>query len=237
MPLVGDDRRKSIAGMGTSLGDQAYELIRGDIITCVLEPGIQLFQPQLVQRYGVGITPVREALKRLSHDGLVESVPRIGYIVSQITFSDLFEMFELRLILELNGVRLAVERASDEQLETISKNASFTYTHGNKLSYSEYLAHNTEFHCSITETAGNQRLTAILSRTLDELTRVFHLGLDLRDSADEKLQIHCELADALRRRDSDEAQSQMRHDIERSRERVLEAVQSHAGYNVTLARR
>ncbi len=69
-------------------------------------------------------------------------------------------------------------------------------------SYTNFLKLNAKFHISIAASTGNQRLAFQVSKTMDELTRVFHLGLDLRDSAEEMRQDHLDLIDALRKRDA-----------------------------------
>jgi DNA-binding GntR family transcriptional regulator len=212
-----------------SLADQAYETIKSDIITCVLEPGQQVAQSQLVERYQTGVTPVREALQRLAQEGFVQAIPRFGYVVSPLTFSDIHEMFELRSIVETAGVRLATVRGSEKQLEAISEAANFTYVYKNRQSYSDFLERNTAFHRSIAVAAGNERLVAFISKLLDELTRVFHVGLDLRDSAEEMRDEHIALARVLRERDPDRAEQLVRSQISRSQERVLEALTNRSG--------
>jgi DNA-binding GntR family transcriptional regulator len=207
-----------------SLSDRAYDIIKNDIITCALEPGQQVAQRQLVERYGLGTTPIREALQRLVQEGLVQPIPRFGYLVNPVTLSDVREIFELRSILESGAARLAVERGSQEDLERISQEATFTYVYRDRPSYSEFLSRNAEFHRSIAVLAGNERLADQISRLLDEMTRVFHLGLDLRDSATEMRDEHINLARALSARDGDQAVQIARAQIARSQERVLEAL-------------
>lgn len=211
-------------------------MIKQDIISCVLEPGQQIIQAQLSQDYGIGLTPVREALQRLAQQGLVQSVPRVGYVVSPITFSDLQEIFELRLTLESAALRLAILRASDKQLAEIARMANFTYTYHDKASYKTFLARNADFHTSIAIAGGNRRLADAVARVLDELTRVFHLGLDLRDSAEEKLNDHLRLTEALCDRDSDRAQRLIQEEIERSQKRVYDALRGHMGGRVALTK-
>ena len=91
--------------MNTSLAGQVYEAIKKDIISCALRPGQQIAQQQLAERYGAGITPVREALPKLTREGLVLTIPRFGYLVTTITISDVAEIFELRAILESAAAR------------------------------------------------------------------------------------------------------------------------------------
>lgn len=210
--------------MDRSLSEKAYETIKAEIITCALRPGQQIAQRQLADQYQVGMTPVREALQRLAQEGFVQPIPRFGYVVSPVTFSDVHEIYELRSIAESAAVRLAAVRGSQEQLESISEAAGFTYTYGRRESYREFLERNAAFHRAIAAAAGNQRLVDLISRLLDELTRVFHLGLDLRDSAGEMRDEHVTVARALCDRDPDRAEQIVRSQIERSQQRVLEAL-------------
>jgi len=207
-----------------SLTDQAYRVIKGEIITCALEPGKQIAQQQLAERYQLGLTPVREALQRLAMEGFVQAIPRVGYVVSPITFSDLHEIFELRAIFESAAARLAAVRGTDKQLADFSQAADFTYVYRDTQSYSDFLARNAGFHRALGILAGNGRLADQIARVLDELTRVFHLGLDLRDSAEEMRDEHLALVKALCDRDPLRAEHIVHSQIERSRQRVLEAL-------------
>ena len=210
--------------MAPSLAQKAYELIKNDIIACVLEPGQQIVQSKLAEEYQIGTTPIRDALQRLVQEGLVESMPRFGYIVNQITLSDLNDMYELRSILESAAARLAAVRASEEQLDRIAKLAKVTYVYRDRNKTSEFLATNAEFHGSIAVATGNQRLVSLLSKLFDEMTRLFQLGLDVRDDAEEMREEHVTLAQALCDRDPDRAEQVARELVTRSHERALEAL-------------
>jgi DNA-binding GntR family transcriptional regulator len=207
-----------------NLADKAYDLIRKDILTCSLLPGQQIVQAQLVDKYKMGTTPIREALQRLTHDGLVQPVPRSGYVVSHITFNDLRELYELRSVIEMATVRFAAIRGTEEQLRKIAERANFTYIYNNREDYIRFLERNRDFHCSIAEIGGNKRLTETLSRLLDEMFRIFHLGLDLRDSAEEMREEHVSLAKALCDRDDDLAMKLVSNQITQSLQRVVEAI-------------
>ena len=210
--------------MNTSLAGQVYEAIKKDIISCALGPGQQIAQQQLAERYGVGITPVREALQKLTREGLVLTIPRFGYLVTTITISDVAEIFELRAILESAAARLAAARASDEQVEQLAGLAGYTYVYKDRDSYSDFLAHNRAFHIALAKASGNKRLIAAISHLMDELTRMFHLGLDLKDSAAEMRQEHQELVEVLRQRNPEEAEKIVLAQINRSRQRIYEAL-------------
>lgn len=210
--------------MSLSITDRVYEMLKADIISCVLEPGQQIVQSQLVEKYQAGLTPVREAAQRLVQEGFISPVPRLGYIVSPVTVSDIHEIYELRLIAECAAARIAAIRAPSPVIDEICRKADFTYIHHDRWTYSEFLAGNAAFHVLIASATGNQRLVDVVSRTLDELNRVFHLGLDVRDSAGEMRAEHLALATALREHNAGVAEETMRAQIERSQARVLDAL-------------
>jgi len=205
-----------------SLAHQAYTALRKDILTCELDPGSTIAQSQLVKRYDFGLTPVREALKRLEQEGYVQSIPRFGYLITPITLKDVEDLYDLRLILEQSAVRMAIQRASDEQLAQIQQQATFTYKFKNRLSYLQFLEHNISFHVSIALASGNRKLAEMLANVLNEMTRIFNLGLDLRDSAEEMRNEHILLAAALVQRDIQSAEQIVQDQIVLSRQRVVE---------------
>ncbi len=205
-----------------SLANQAYAALKKDILTCELDPGSTIAQSQLVKRYDFGLTPVREALKRLEQEGYVQSIPRFGYLITPITLKDVEDLYDLRLILEQSAVRMAIQRATDEQLAQIQEKASFTYKFKNRLSYLQFLEHNISFHVSIALASRNRKLAEMLANVLNEMTRIFNLGLDLRDSAEEMRNEHIVLAAALARRDILQAEQIVQDQIMLSRQRVVE---------------
>ena len=209
------------------ISEQAYKSIKDAIVTCELKPGQIIVQGDLAERYEIGITPVREALRQLAQDGFVQPVPRMGYQVSQITNQDIEEIFEIRSILETQSVRLAALRAPVEQLQNIIDLANFTYKYQQKESYLGFLRRNAEFHFSIAAASGNFRLADQVSKILDELNRVFHLGLDISDSAEEMRSDHLSLAKALMKREPDMAEKLVMVEIKRSHDRVKKAIQQY----------
>jgi len=213
--------------MNASLSEQAYQLLRRDIIQCVLQPGLMVAQAQLVERYQLSTTPVREALKRLEQEGYVQSIPRFGYLISPITVEDIENIYELRLFLEKPAVRMAAQRATGVQLAEILEHAQFSYIYKDTHSYQEFLQENVAFHTNVAMASGNRRLGENIGRLLDDMTRIFHLGLDLRDSAEEMKNEHVTLSKALVARDTQLAEQIMEDQIRRSQQRVLEMLNQH----------
>jgi DNA-binding FadR family transcriptional regulator len=117
---------------------------------------------------------------------------------------------------------MAIQRATDEQLAQIQQKATFTYIFKDLGSYLEFLEQNVNFHVSIALVSKNRKLAEILANVLIEMTRIFNLGLDLRDSAEEMRNEHITLAAALVGRNIQLAEQIVQDQIMFSRRRVIE---------------
>jgi DNA-binding GntR family transcriptional regulator len=104
------------AGEDASFADRAYYAIRELIVTLELPPGAVVREPELTELLGIGRTPVREALRRLAQERLIEVYPRRGMFVSKVDVRDLVRLCEVRAALEPEAARLAAERATQADL-------------------------------------------------------------------------------------------------------------------------
>jgi GntR family transcriptional regulator, rspAB operon transcriptional repressor len=214
---------------GRSLARQAYEALKQDILTCELRPGAQIFEGELATRYGTSKTPVREALNLLGQEGLVQVLPRRGYLVAPVTLRDVQEVFQLRLLLETAAAELAAEHITEEALRQLNALVAVRYTYRDRASYARFLRANRDFHIAVAQASGNQRLAAFVGKLLEDMERILHLGLDLRDSAEEMAAEHGELVDALLKGDAALARKVVTEQLQNSRKRVLEALVGQAG--------
>lgn len=206
------------------LSDRAYERIRHDIISCALAPGTEISEAQLCAHYKLGKAPVRMALNRLAHDGLVRAIPRRGYRVTQITLKDIHDVFELRLMLEPVAARMAVGRVDAQRLRVLDEISRSGYQPGDAKSTARFLDANKQFHVTIARATGNARLAEAVEQLLDEMTRLLHLGLGLRDRSQEMSREHRTLIKALARGDGDAAERISREQIDAARSMVLSAI-------------
>src|SRR5262245_7128299 len=206
------------------LTDRAYERIRHDIISCAIAPGTEISETQLCAHYRLGKAPVRMALNRLAHDGLVRAMPRRGYMVTPVTVRDIHDVFELRLMLEPVAARMAAGKVDTQKLQALDETCRAGYQPGDLRSTSRFLDANKAFHVAIAQATGNVRLAGAIEQLLDEMTRLLHLGLGLRNRSQEMLQEHRALTKALTRGDGDTAERICREQIENARNMVLSAI-------------
>ncbi|HLE74115.1 MAG TPA: GntR family transcriptional regulator [Anaerolineales bacterium] len=203
---------------------RVYEELREAIITCSLPPGSIIFEQALAERYQVSKTPVREALQRLVQEGLVEAIHGVGYRILTMTVTDAHEIFEMRLILEKASADRAAQQITQEQLADLSTLAEAAYAYGDYTTYTHFLEANRAFHLAVAQVSGNSRLVSALRASLIEMERLLHLGLDLRDSAEEMREEHLALVQALSSGDARQAVQVMADQIIASRDRVFVAI-------------
>jgi DNA-binding GntR family transcriptional regulator len=106
-------------GEAASLADQAYYAIRELIVSLQYAPGDAISERDLTDRLGIGRTPIREALRQLAQERLVEVYPRRGMFVTTVDVRDLARLCEVRAVLEPEAARLAAERATQDDLNEI----------------------------------------------------------------------------------------------------------------------
>jgi DNA-binding GntR family transcriptional regulator len=196
--------------------DKAYQTVRERIIRGVYPAASRITEQEVAAAAGVSRTPVREALRRLHAEGLLEFIPHQGAIVTEWTREDRDDIFELRALLESYGAARAARRMSDAGIaelrqiaedqyhETVAKSPGYLYRIGEL---------NSQFHRRIHELAGSSRLVTALASLIEAplMTRTFesYKDEDLVRSASE----HLEIVRALEARDGDWSAALMRSHI------------------------
>ena len=208
----------------SSLSNQAYQRLHQDILTCVLAPGQVVSERELARRYEVSKTPMREALAQTCHDGLIQRLPGRGYMVAPITIQDIRDLFDLRLILEVTAVERAAQDPTSQLLGNLKEMAEAKYKPDEPESHVSFLRTNRAFHLALAQAAANRRLVRLLEDLFNQMERLFHLGLRLRDSSEEMRREHQELATALENGDVERAIVVIKEQIIASRDRILEAI-------------
>ena len=225
-PKYSRHTRKLVDRPIESLSETAYRTIKADIISCDLRPGQEVSEGVLVERYGFSKSPLRNALMRLRQEGLVVSRGRLGNIVAPITLQDIHEIFQLRLILEVESTRLAAGKVDPTRLKELDDAVHAGYTPGDKASEQAYLQTNRAFHQYVAEACGNQRLAAIVVNLIEQHERIVHLGLALQNKRHEFHHYHDALIKALIKADGERAAELTVVTVRGSQDRVMEALLS-----------
>jgi DNA-binding GntR family transcriptional regulator len=207
----------------TILKQQVYDLIKHDIIVCSLKPGDPLSEIQLVDRFKVSKTPIREALTSLVQDGLVEHRPNRGFMVTGISLTDINEIFEARLFLERELFRLAVKKISDAEIDRLEQ-LSRVEADPKRAEHAEtFLESNREFHIALAAAARNSRLLWYYESLMNEAQRLFYMDITRNQDDFQWGHGHEEMIQALRSRDEARGLAAIAETLENARKRVLGA--------------
>jgi DNA-binding GntR family transcriptional regulator len=174
-----------------SLADRAYLEIRDLIVSLKLPPGDLIDERRLVQSLGIGRTPVREALRRLAQEQLVEVFPRRGIFVTGVDVRDLARISEVRGVLEPEAARFAAERATEEEREELAALGD-EITRGADLMVLDECIHRAVYAASHND---------LLEKTLGEYyvlaLRIWMIALDRAQDLEEAVEAHRDLIQAI----------------------------------------
>jgi len=176
-----------------------FHSLRRDILSCRLAPGAELREAELAERFEVSKSPVRDALSRLVHEGLVVVMPRQGYRVAAISVKDVRDMFEYRAVLEGACARIAAENATDDDLRALDRFRAFEA----KKYEAGFIGYNRDFHHAVIRLCGNARLARAAESQIDQMDRVITVSVGAMRSRDPARVVsqHVDIIDALQRRD------------------------------------
>jgi DNA-binding GntR family transcriptional regulator len=203
----------------TSLADKAYHEIRSLIVSLELAPGALIDERELIERLEIGRTPVREALRRLAHERLVEVYPRRGMFVTGVDVRELARLSEVRELLEPEAARLAAERATDTDREQLSRLLTELDAGG-----SELMDLDERIHRAVYRAAHNDLLEATLEQYYVLALRIWSMALDRAHELEEAVEAHRALLEAIQAGDGERAADTMRahvQDFEQAMHRVL----------------
>lgn len=159
----------------------------------------------------------------LAHEGFVEVLPRQGYRVTDLSISDVQEIFNLRLLLEPAAAAMAAEHATAEQLQELRTLAEEHDATGSD-DYRAFVTQTRTFHVRLAEASGNRRLAAILTHLLEEMQRLYLSGLDIRAGVEQQRGEHQDLVAALLKGNHHLAHEIAVRQIESSRQHVMESL-------------
>ncbi|THD84322.1 GntR family transcriptional regulator [Aliigemmobacter aestuarii] len=172
-----------------NLSEQAHARIRRDILGGELFPGEKLQIEAISERYGIGIAPVREALNRLSSEGLVERKSQRGFFVAEISMTSLEELVKTRIWLETLALRESIrngDEAWEEELVLAYHRLARTHRRlpteaGRELSEEWELRHK-EFHMLLLDRCGSSWLLGFCSTMMDQAVRYRSLSMNVHPS-------------------------------------------------------
>ena len=208
-----------------SQGGQAYQRLRGLLKDGVLKPGDRLIETTIAQQLDVSRTPVRDAIRRLEAEGLLDYEPRAGVVVTKLDRRSVAELYEMREVLEGTAARLFTRHASEievEDLLDLVQQERLLQGRGQELA-----AHNQKFHLQIHRGAHNRFLEKAL-RAVNAVRWLLGPSQMLAaERAEQALAEHAELVQAIQKRDADLAETSARRHVRSAQVRRMKTLFPH----------
>ncbi len=191
---------------------EAYRAIKDMIVSLELPPAALLDERGLAERLGVGLTPVRQALRRLEWESLVVILPRRGTLVADLNESDLGRIYEMRSVLEPQAAGLAAERGSGEQRDALRDIVRRMHAEleGPRPDRRALIALDRELHRLIWAMAGNEMLEQTLEWLFSHVLRRWNVSIDRAESLGTAMGVHDDVVRAIVDADADTAAEAMR---------------------------
>ena len=192
-----------------------YAELRAELVSLQRKPGDPILETEIARSYGVSRTPVREAILRLSDEGLVEIFPQSGIFVSRIPLAALPEAIIVRRSLEETMTRMATERASASQilgLHAILERQREADRAGDRKAFHQA---DEAFHAAIAEIAGHPGIWKLILQVKVHVDRFRRLALPQRGRMAEVIAEHEAIMAAIEARDATSAGAAMVTHLER----------------------
>ncbi len=196
---------------------QAYSIIKDRLINCVYEPGSFLNEAQLAADLGCSRTPVREAISRLEYDNLVTVMPKKGILVSDISLTDVQQIFQARLEIEPITLRMAAPHLPQAELLDFQDKFS-----EGLMDIKNSFRLDTAMHLFIIEHCGNRYLIEMMQKLFQDNTRVIISSKQNQIQVHDARLEHLEIIHALLEQDTDKAMALMKTHIESCRKAALD---------------
>lgn len=208
------------------LHDRAYEMLRQAILKGEFAPGERLFETDLAARLGISRSPVREAIRRLQQDGLLDVKPRLGIFVATIDVAEIDAFYRMRSALEGASASLAAERATGEELDGLAALLDQGEAAVAVGDHAEVVRIADGFHKVIHSAARSQRLFNLLTQIYGQVTHFRNVTLRMPGRAEDAFRGHEVLLEYLRARDAAGAEEAMRAHVNDARLALLRRIEN-----------
>jgi len=204
-----------------TLADQVYEYLRKKITNVELEPGSRIDATQIAKELGVSITPVREAINKLSQQGLVIIKPYVGFFVANLTSKDIEELFDLRKSLELLALEYVMRSPDINYIDQLLQKANAILTETGERLANAIRQFDEEFHVNfLIKASGNSWLTRLANGVIDLIKMTTRMTLNPYAASRE----HRAILEAMLTLDIDAAKDALITHLERAKNEAVHVI-------------
>ena len=198
-----------------------YEHLREQLLSGEIQPHQHLIEAKIARDIGTSRTPVREALHSLELEGLIKSIPRVGYVVKPISAQEVEEICEIRMAIEGVAARWAMEKAHKELVEELGENISLSEEKVSKGDARAFVDMDARFHEIISKFSGSKRLLELSQTLRRHMLRYRIQSIYSVDNVLRAIEGHKGILRAIKKRELDEVNKAIRYHMEQSKRDIL----------------
>jgi DNA-binding GntR family transcriptional regulator len=212
----------------TPIPDQVYRLLRQAILSLAMPPGAVIVEKEITERLGISRTPVRDAIRLLADERLVEIRPQSGTYVALIDRHHLEQGRLIRRALEVEGIKLAARHVDEVALERLEDLIALQERAATRARHAEFIAQDDAFHRTISELSGYEGFWPAVNRSKAHLDRVRYLSSPLPQQASKAIAQHRAILKALASGEPERAAKAMTHHLDDAYDRLSVVLRKHA---------
>jgi DNA-binding GntR family transcriptional regulator len=200
---------------------RVYDYLRERLLSGEIPPHQHLIETKIAEEIGISRTPVREALHSLEMEGLVESIPRVGYLVKPISEQEVEEICEIRATIEGLAANWAMGKAQERLVAELEKNICITEDKVSKGEVRCFVDMDAQFHEIISRYSGSRRLLELAQTLRRHMLRYRIQSIYTVDNVLRAIDGHKGILRAIEKQDLEEVNQAIRHHMEQSKKDIL----------------
>jgi DNA-binding GntR family transcriptional regulator len=214
-------RKKLVLQRTDTIRRRVYSHLRELILSGEYAPNERLFETKISDEIGASRTPVREALHGLELEGLIECLPKVGYIVKPISDQEVAEICEIRGLIEGLAARWAVEKARERLIAELQSNIATSETKAEKGEARAFIELDSQFHEIIARLSGSKRLLELAQALRHHMLRYRVQSIYSTDNVLRAIKGHKGVLASIERGDVEEINQAIKKHLEQSKKDIL----------------
>jgi DNA-binding GntR family transcriptional regulator len=213
--------RRWVIKRSKTIRRKVYEYLREKLLNGEIPPNEHLIEAKIAKEIKTSRTPVREALHNLELEGLIESIPRVGYIVKPISREEVEEICEIRSVIEMLGARWAVEKSHGKLIQELEKNIRTSEKKVSEQGPRAFVEMDAQFHESIARHSKSQRLLELSQTLRRHMLRYRIESIYAMDNVLRAIEGHKGILEALKKGDLEEINRAIQFHLQQSKKDIL----------------
>jgi DNA-binding GntR family transcriptional regulator len=222
--------RRLVIKPSSTIRRRIYHFLREQLLSGEIQPHQHLIEAKIAQDIGTSRTPVREALHSLELEGLIESIPRVGYVVRPISEEEVEEICEIRAAIEGLAACWAIEKAHKKLVAELVKNISISEDTVSKRDVRAFVDMDAQFHEIISKFSGSKRLLELAQTLRRHMLRYRIQSIYLTDNVLRAIEGHKGILQAIEKGDVEEVNRAIKRHLEQSKKDILRYAFKETGF-------